>query len=569
MRQTINSLRYSPCLRKRGPKTLFGGFVAVISDLPSTRAAAMLKAIKKQFPNRSATQWIINRVLLAIVLSVAVMNVAVSSDDTKPSDKQLNLQRDPASLPTLEFTDCEIGDSATQARMSASCATLNVPLDREQQDGQQLTLHIAKLAATDRYADREPITLLAGGPGQSALTVFPGVQIAFQKIRKTRDIYLIDQRGTGQSHPLSCDPNGDSMTAESIDPFQFDREQTIAESARCLEQLAANPRFFTTSVAVQDLDAVRDALGIERWALYGVSYGTRVALHYLKRFPARVSSLILDAVVPPDLSLGASIPIDTQRAFELISERCQQTEACADTFPNLAERTSALITSLRESPKTVTFENFTTGQLDSMDYTDVHLSLTIRTLAYSTYGASMLPMLLHGAYENDHFAPLARQATLQLNGLQAGIASGLHSAVICTEDIPFMEIDETLKQAIDNTWLGYTPLEAALASCEPWPAGLLDDDFKEPVISDVPTLILSGETDPVTPPSFGDQVARHLSQSRHLVMPGQGHMQAWLGCMPAIMAEFLDAASAAAIDVTCLERQQPAPFFIDANGPMP
>ena len=132
-----------------------------------------------------------------------------------------------------------------------------------------------------------------------------------------------------------------------------------------------------------------------------------------------------------------------------------------------------------------------------------------------------------------------------------------------------MEIDETLRQAIDNTWLGYTPLEAALASCEPWPAGLLDDDFKEPVISDVPALILSGETDPVTPPSFGDQVARHLSQSRHLVMPGQGHMQAWLGCMPAIMAEFLDAASAAAIDITCLERQQPAPFFIDANGPMP
>ena len=225
--------------------------------------------------------------------------------------------------------------------------------------------------------------------------------------------------------------------------------------------------------------------------------------------------------------------------------------------------------SLKEAPKEITFENFNTGKLETLSFQLEHLTTTLRMLSYSSHGISLLPALLHNAYNNDNFAPLARQARLQAENLGSTLASGMHNAVICTEDVPFIDMTDDLRNQMEETFLGVVPIEALNASCRYWPQGVLDETFKTPVTSDKPVLILSGGADPVTPPEFGEEVKRTLTNSLHIINPSQGHMQAWLGCTPGIMNSFLEHASPEEIDDQCLDRQQPLPFFVNSNGPQP
>ena len=462
------------------------------------------------------------------------------------------------------FSPCEIGSSDAGGVLSAECRTLTVAEDPDNLDGDKIELHIARLASRSRERREDPLTILAGGPGQSASATFPAIAQSFEKIRKHRDIYLIDQRGTGRSNRLDCPDS--SATA---DPFVFDSNAVELLTKECLAALNGDAKFYTTSVAVLDLEKVRSELQIPRWNIYAISYGTRVALHYLRQYPAQVRTMILDAVVPPELSLGESIAIDAQRALDLLLQRCQSTASCAEQFPDLAQTTTKLLATLAESPKSIQFENFNTGKLTDMEFSLNHLTLTLRMLTYSSHGASLLPVLLNDAYKNDNYAPLARQSYLQAEKLSETLATGMHNSVICTEDQPFVTIDDELLDRLSHTFLGSTPLEALASSCRHWPAGVIDDNFKEPVKADHPVLILSGETDPVTPPAYGDSVAQHLPNSLHIINPGQGHMQAHIGCTPTIMLNFIERGSVDNLDYGCLTRQKPAPFFVDPNGPRP
>lgn len=193
----------------------------------------------------------------------------------------------------------------------------------------------------------------------------------------------------------------------------------------------------------------------------------------------------------------------------------------------------------------------------------------MRMLSYSSHGTSLLPVLLYDAWNNNNFAPLARQSYLQAQKIGNSLATGMHNAVVCTEDEPFTVLDDTLRSELEKTYLGSNAVDALTSSCKQWPAGVIDDDFKQPVVSDKPVLILSGEADPITPPAYGDSAATHLSNSLHIVNPGQGHMQAFIGCMPTILSNFVERGNTDDVDFGCLERQTPEPFFVDANGPLP
>jgi len=216
----------------------------------------------------------------------------------------------------------------------------------------------------------------------------------------------------------------------------------------------------------------------------------------------------------------------------------------------------------------VQYEDVSTGQLRSMAFTDQHLAVVLRLMSYSSYGTTILPSMLYEAIENDNFAPLARQSLLQTNSLDSILAAGMHNAVICTEDVPF--VDQNMDRELDKqTFLGTDFLDALLINCKAWPQGVRDDDFKSPLTADVPTLILSGEADPITPPAYGERVAESLPQARHIVNSYQGHMQAPLGCVPNVMAEFVAKASVDSLTLSCLDRLRPPAFFVDANGPLP
>lgn len=445
----------------------------------------------------------------------------------------------------VAFSACTIGDG--RARVTAECAEIDVPLDHEIPDADTITLAVARIPARRDSAGNDAFTLIAGGPGQSALDSWPGVALAFRHIARDRDVILVDQRGTGRSVRLDC--------AEEV------------EARACLASLASDPTLFTTSVAVRDLEFVRQELGVTRWNLYGVSYGTRVAQHYARRYPASVRTMILDAAVPADVPLGPDVAPFAQRALDLILERCAADTDCATAFPDLPTRVANWSEALVATPVDVAYEDLSNGEQRDARFDHDQLAAVLRLMSYSAQTASLLPSMLDAAMTEAHLAPLLRQAELQAASLEDMLAGGMHHAIVCTEDVPRMSVSDI--DASRDTYLGTVLVDALFASCADWPAGRLDADFFEPLSSDLPTLILSGEADPITPPAYGNRVAESLTSVRHIVNPGQAHMQSPLGCVPIVMAQFIDTADPASLAVDCLDRLVPPPFFIDANGPRP
>lgn len=459
---------------------------------------------------------------------------------------------------------CTIGDK--HASLKALCTSVSVPSDPDSANTEAIDLAVAVLPARGRHTVNDPLVFIAGGPGQSALSTFPAVARAFRHVNRRRDIILIDQRGTGDSGLLDCEQNVDAAaTPDDIDALV---EQARRDAKTCFESLQADARLYTTSIAVQDLDAVRQHLGVEQWTLYGVSYGTRVALHYARRYPQATRALVLDAVVPPGTPLGPDIAPLAQRALSLILERCAADTACNSAFPDINAKTRAFVAELAAAPITVSWEDIARGKRQTTEFTQADLATSLRLLSYSAHGAALLPSLLHDAIVERHLAPLARQAELQTRTLQDTLATGMHHAVVCTEDIPFMDLDAAETQARD-TYLGDTALRVLAAACEAWPSGRIDADFHEPWELDAPTLLLSGEADPVTPPAYAERVLTMASSGHHIQNAGQGHMQMPLGCIPQIVADFVERLDPDDLPTECLERLQAPPFFVDANGPLP
>lgn len=477
-----------------------------------------------------------------------------------------------ASQGTLHFEPCRIGDPPIT--VAAECSTLSVPFTHGMTAGTDtqsrhakvipefLTLSIAKIPARSNRELDDPLIFLSGGPGQSATASWPQIQSAFYPILANRTVYLIDQRGTGNSARMDCAP-ADTGTDASID-----LEVVEQASLQCYEDQTLPTEWFTTSVAVRDLETVRKSLGIEKWNLYGVSYGTRVALHYLRRYPQHTRSVILDAVVPPQKPLGPEIPVYAQQALDALFTRCQQDDDCSAAFPKLREKTNALFQALETQPQTVEFENVSRGTLESIQFSAHHLASTVRLMSYSSYGTAILPSMLYDAAHNNNLAPFARQVGLQLDQLDNALAAGMHSAVVCTEDAPFIKssVDRAL---LEQTYLGDSILDTTSTTCNQWPMGVIDADFHEPVVSDVPVLALSGAVDPITPPDYAELAIQSLSNARHIVNKHQGHTQALLGCMPSVMSQFIEQASPENLNLDCLKRLSPPALFIDANGPQP
>ena len=475
----------------------------------------------------------------------------------------------------VAFESCTIGDG--RSRAVAECATLAVPLDHDAPDGETLELAIARVRARRGGGDGAAFTLLAGGPGQSAIDSWAALSFAFRHVARDHDVVLVDQRGTGASHRLDCPETDPLVGGEGGAGIDASPAEAARAARACLAGLDVDPRLFTTSVAVRDLELVRERLGLPAWHLYGISYGTRVAQHYARRHADRVRTMTLDAVVPPDVPLGPDIAPLADRALGLLFARCAGDEDCASRFPDIAERTRGWIETLRAEPLRVTHEDLASGGTRETRFGATELAATLRLMSYDARTAALLPSMLHAAIEDGHVAPLARQVALQGTALGDSLASGMHHAVVCTEDAPRIPSDAAERAA--GTLLGPALVDALDASCRDWPAGVLDPDFHAPLGVDVPTLILSGEADPITPPAYGERVAASLPRARHVVLADQGHMQAPLGCVPSILARFVASADRDAddrsadgmppLDTDCLARIASPPFFVDANGPTP
>lgn len=461
-----------------------------------------------------------------------------------------------------QFVPCQIGAPDSPQHMPAKCTSLTVPEDSANPNGKKIQLHVAVLRARTGTPAPDSLFFIAGGPGQAATEAYLEELPAFERIRQQRDIVLVDQRGTGQSNPLNCPSSPDSYSNPS--PVE------IAQQGRaCLKQLAGDPRFYTTSVAVKDLDAVRQMLGYPQINLYGISYGTRVALEYLREFPQFTRSVVLDGVVPADWDVGADVSLDAQQSLDQIFARCEQDTACHNAFPVLSVNLRRLQLTLERHPHTIQLRDPLTGAplARTLHWDDV--SGALRFMSYASETAALLPLLIQQAAVHHDYAPLMANALFFTDRINGSIALGMNAAVLCTEDVPFYKYNGVTEKNLANTYVGATPVTQLVETCKHWPRGVMPEDFKQPVVSDKPVLLLSGEDDPITPPKNAAHAAQTLSNSLSIVVPGQGHGNAYRGCLPKLMAEFVQQAAVKGLDIACVKNIQPFPFFIRFTGPSP
>jgi pimeloyl-ACP methyl ester carboxylesterase len=458
---------------------------------------------------------------------------------------------------------CRIADADGLVSTGARCGKLSVPEDPSDPDGKRSELAVAVVPAVATRSKPDPLVLIAGGPGQGSIEGYAPLLSAFAGIRRERDLVLVDQRGTGGSNRLDCEMPDDALESAEIPPAEL-----AALARACLAKLPGRPQFYTTSIAVLDLDAVRAALGYEQVNVFGGSYGTRVAQHYARRFPGRTRTLILDGVVPPAVALVPNIAIESQRALDGVYRRCAEDAECDRRFPGLAQQFAKLDARLRQGPVPVTLADPVTGANRRVEVTRGHLVTMARMLTYSPGAASILPLLLHEAATNGNFAPLAAQAEMLGDELERMIALGMHHSVVCAEDAPRFAgaVD---RETLEATAIGALMLDGMTAICEIWPHGPVDEDFSRPLDSAVPALLLSGEFDPATPASYGAMAAKGFRNGLHLVLPGQGHGQLRLPCVQKLLRQFVDAGSVEGLDTACVGTIRRAPFFLSFSGSAP
>jgi pimeloyl-ACP methyl ester carboxylesterase len=462
----------------------------------------------------------------------------------------------------LELDDCRISAGPGYPGIKARCGSLLRPLNPDDPDGEQLELSVAVVPALNLEPEPDPLVPFAGGPGGGSIQFYAAYSAAFEPVRRNRDILLIDQRGTGASARMDCPIDDDIIEG------QYTNEQTVQFTRSCLEQLPYDPRFFTTSVAVADLEALREALGYPALNLLGTSYGSRVAQHFARRYPESTRTIVLDGVVPPQLPLGTDIALEAQRAINDIFSRCAEDAACNQTFPELDLDFAGLRARLEEGPVTVALSDPVTGRPASLDFGRNELAAAIRLLAYQPRSIAIVPLVIHEA-ANGNFVPLAAQFQLTVSSLADALALGMHNSVMCTEDLPFIDRDAIDFEALERTYMGALQVEALDTICSLWPRGPLDDDLGQPLATDIPVLLLSGTADPITPPRYAELAMAELSNSRHIVNTHQGHGQVAAGCMPDVIADFIATADPAGLDDSCMERAFIMPFFVDFSGPMP
>jgi pimeloyl-ACP methyl ester carboxylesterase len=497
--------------------------------------------------------------LLLLVIAAGPAGVATPAPATSP----------PAAQPAarLVLAPCRLEHPTGLASLEADCGRLAVPENRGASGGRQLQLFVARIPALGRRRVAEPLFVLAGGPGLGASTFYTSAAAAFARIRRDHDIVIVDQRGTGKSHPLDCDIDEQQLW----DAGEDDTARVMRECRIRLEQ-DHDLTQYTTSVAVKDLDAVRQALGYQRIAFYGSSYGTRVAQQYARRYPERTQALILDGIVPPTRILGPSTPLDAENALQRIFARCRADAGCKQQFNDPEADYRQLRARLAAAPVTVTLTDPRSGLPTSVSLNTTVFASALRLASYSDQQAALLPLTLHLANRRNEFAPLAAQYLLAAASYESVLAYGMHNSVVCTEDVPFFAAQKIDRSAIGKTFLGASQIDALESLCGEWPSGEIDADFHEPLASQVPALLLSGTLDPVTPATFGAEAAQGFRNALHVQLQDQGHGQLMHACIDRLMADFLRAAGSGkehGVDHGCAARTRPAPFFLSMNGPAP
>jgi pimeloyl-ACP methyl ester carboxylesterase len=510
------------------------------------------------------------RLLLLLVLVLVLGAQYLHRRSAHPAAGPVSADSSPDSLRrgTVLLQRCEIGRRgiAGVGTSSAYCTRLAVPEDWNAPSGRQIALRVAIVRSAAVRSDPDPVVFLDGGPGGAATEDYPAIAPALALLRERRDILLVDQRGTGGSNALACTTDSDADPPTAALPGSRDMAASLQRVRQCLASVRthATPEHYTTSDAIRDLEAIRQALGAPPLDLIGVSYGTRVAQQYAARYPGSVRSVVLDSTVPNTLALGSDHARNLERVLQSLFARCSADDPCRQSFGDSYATLYHLRDELRARPQSLTLRDPFTYQPLHLEFSADDLSAIVRINAYNPITAALLPLTLYQA-DHGNYAPLLSQKKWISDDLGSEITGGMELSVVCAEDADLL----SARPEDATTLLGNGQIAKIQSACSAWPRGDRPADFHRPFASALPVLILAGQYDPVTPPGYGAELLRTLSNARLLLAPGQGHAVIGAGCMPRLVRQFIDELKPRALDDRCLLQLGDIPAFIDFNGSTP
>ncbi|WP_297895254.1 alpha/beta hydrolase [Shewanella sp.] len=489
------------------------------------------------------------RILRTRMLSISALMLAMVSTATWASDvksQQIN---------TANKTDtCYVEGVSDRL----NCGFVTVPENPNKPDGKQIQVHYVVLPAVKNANHEEALLAIAGGPGQSAIDNAASFNTMLSKVRQQRDILLIDQRGTGRSNLLQCDQG-----AQSALSFDDENIDSLAEAQKCLASIDADVSQYGSLNAITDFEAVRAHLGYKKLHVYGISYGTRMAQLYMRLYPEHLATVTLDGIVPMQQSvLEISSAID--RGFELLFKDCQETTACHGQFPELKAEFEQVAATLANAPITDKVSDPVTGEKTLLTMTRGKFYGAIRMALYQTNVRALVPHAIHQAAKNN-FQPLLGLYALTIDN--AGMAMGMHASVVCGEDMH--RITPAMREQAKNSFMGRTMLEGLEATCTAWKVPAVDASFSEPISSDIPTLLLSGEIDPATPPSWGELAMEKLTNAKHFIAPYATHGVAYQSCANNLIADLVRSGSVKDLDGECLKKDVRRSFYLNASSVEP
>jgi pimeloyl-ACP methyl ester carboxylesterase len=450
----------------------------------------------------------------------------------------------------ISLVPCEVPGPNPSTKDKARCGEFEVFEDRDLRSGRKIALKIVVYPAMSPDKAADPLFYIPGGPGSSATEDAPYVAQQSAKIREHRDLVFVDQRGTGGSNPLNCSFfNPGDLQSYLGDYFP------LPDVRKCLEQLEpkANLKLYTTPIAMDDLEDIRRALGYGKINITGGSYGTRAAQVFLKLHPDSVRAVILHGVSPTNQLMPRDFPQHTEQALNGVMAECAADKACHEAFPNLEAEKKNVLEQLLRGPIAVDLKRGAANESVRISLSRDLVGEAVRYMLYQPAAASRIPLFIHLAAQGN-FVPLANAAINYRQNLVATGSNGMYLSVTCAEDLPFIKPGEGERNG-SNTFLGDYRLRQQRAACALWPRGKVAGNYAEATTSNVPTLILTGQWDPVTPPIYGDTAAKHLSHSLHVIVPHGGHGfggLTGLDCIDNLMTSFIEKGTTTGLDTSCV-----------------
>lgn len=480
------------------------------------------------------------RLLLTAVVSVqsmAVVKTAVARDPQKPATRPVG---------PLALSSCNLPGVTEPAR----CGVLEMPENPDRPDGRRLPINVAVVPALVGPALPDPIVVLMGGPGEDAISAAAEFATRFAPLRGDRDLLLVDQRGTGRSRALRCD----LYSAEEADASLRDFFPPAAVK-RCERQLRARADLtqYTYAHFATDLEHVRHALGYGKLNLSAGSYGTRAAQVYLRAYPQSVRTLFLGSVVPIDLAMPLPLAKAAQMALEKTFRACATDSACHTAFPNLRDEFREVLARLESGAVRVSVP----GRTGTVPLHRGRVAEWFRAMLYRAESAAMVPWTIHRAYVGD-WSPLVERILSGARERDSAISFGLFFSIACSEDVAFLREEEVVPET-QGTFLGEYRVRQQQAACKDWPKASLPTDYRTPVRSSVPTLFVSGDSDPATPLWFTERVAPGFSERVEVVLRGQGHTE-WSDCVAQLNQRLVRSGAVRGLDASSCPPVPRPPF---------